>query len=303
MRHGRALDVPARPPAPPRAVPAGLLRARGLPEHEIHRIALVGGHLDAGARDHVVHVPVRQAPVFLVGGHREQHVALRRVGVALRDERLDHGDHLPDPFGRPRLVVRGQAAQRRHVLVVPAQRLVGDLADRPPGLGGARVDLVVHVGDVAHVGHAGPVVPQQPRQHVEHDHVARVAQMRPVVDRRPAEVEADVPGIERAERLHPSARRVAQAQPLAGRGRVGHGGLHRFRGGGPRRLPERVAGALGPPTSCQRACGMQMIAAVPMRGRLPCAAVPAKPLALPPPVPPAASPAPARASSPPPPGR
>ena len=61
-------------------------------------------------------------------------------------------------------------AERRHVLEIPRRRLVGDFADRPPRLGGARVDLVVDVGDVPHVGHVvRPVdVAQKPEQHVEH---------------------------------------------------------------------------------------------------------------------------------------
>lgn len=45
--HGRALDVPARPAATPRARPARLLRRRGLPQHEVGGILLVGRDVDA----------------------------------------------------------------------------------------------------------------------------------------------------------------------------------------------------------------------------------------------------------------
>ena len=90
----------------------------------------------------------------------------------------------------------------------------------------ARVDLVVDVGDVAHVGDVlGAVeVPQQPEQHVEHDHRPRVADMREVVDRRPAHIHAHARGIERRERPLLARERIVELQfhrtlpgPLAGR--------------------------------------------------------------------------------------
>src|SRR5579883_623986 len=41
-RHGRAFEMPARAPEAPGAVPAGLAAAAWLPQHEIHRVALIG---------------------------------------------------------------------------------------------------------------------------------------------------------------------------------------------------------------------------------------------------------------------
>jgi hypothetical protein len=63
-------------------------------------------------------------------------------------------------------------------------------------LPGARVDLVVDVGDVADVGDVvRPVeVAQQPEQHVEHDHRPGVADVGEVVDGRPAHIHAHVAG-------------------------------------------------------------------------------------------------------------
>src|SRR5690606_10639597 len=63
LGHGAALDVPAGAAAAPGAVPAGLLRRRGLPEDEVHRAALVGRDLDAAACDHVVGRAARQRAV------------------------------------------------------------------------------------------------------------------------------------------------------------------------------------------------------------------------------------------------
>src|SRR4051812_20895468 len=50
-RHGRAFQVPAGPAPAPRAVPAGLTVGRGLPQHEIGRVALIGRNLDPGTGD------------------------------------------------------------------------------------------------------------------------------------------------------------------------------------------------------------------------------------------------------------
>ena len=79
-------------------------------------------------------------------------------------------------------------------------------------LGRPRVDLVVDVGDVADIGDVlGPVeVAQQPVEHVEHDHGPRIADMGEVVHRRPAHIDADIPGIERPERLLLATERVVK---------------------------------------------------------------------------------------------
>ena len=74
--------------------------------------------------------------------------------------------------------------------------LLGQLADRDAALGGARVDLVVDVGDVAHIGDVVGAVEmaQQAEQHVEHDDRPRIADMGEVVDRRPAHIHAHAAG-------------------------------------------------------------------------------------------------------------
>ena len=115
--HGRALDVPARPAAPPGAVPARLGLVRGLPQHEVGRVLLVGRHVDPGAGDHLLAVPMGEAAVVGVGGHVEQHVAVGGVGVTTGDQLLDEGDHLRDRLGGARLHARRQGAEGRHVVV------------------------------------------------------------------------------------------------------------------------------------------------------------------------------------------
>ena len=106
-------------------------------------------------------------------------------------------------------------------------------------LRGARDDLVVNVGDVAHIGDViGAVeMAQQAEQDVEDDDRARVADMGEVVDRRAAHIHAHARGIERPER------------PLLARERIVKLELHRTRFGPvstsrrtPRSPPRGLAG-------------------------------------------------------------
>ena len=132
--------------------------------------------------------------------------------MAPRDQRLDHRHHRRDEGGRARLPGRRQRAERAHVLVVPGRRLGGDRLDRPSALGGPRVDLVLDVGDVAHVGDLRLAidVAQQPEERVEHHHRPGVADVRAVIDRRPADVHPHVGRIERHEALLRSRPRVVE---------------------------------------------------------------------------------------------
>ena len=216
-RHRRALDVPARPARrrnAGRRRPGRLAGLRRLPQHEIHRIALVGRDVDARAGDHLVKRALRQRAVILHRRHAEQHVLLGDVGVAVRNQPLDQRLHLLDVLGRARLDVGRQTAQRRDVLLEILVGLFGQLADRDAALRGARVDLVVDVGDVAHVGDVALAVEmaQQPVQHVEHDHRPRVADVREVVDRRTAHVHAHALVIERLERPLLARERIVELQ-------------------------------------------------------------------------------------------
>ena len=218
QRHGRAFDMPPRPPPAPGRLPPRLIVGGWLPQDEIHRILLVGCHLDPRAGDHVVDRPPRQLTVIGVGPHPEQHMALRRIGMAARDQILDHRDHAADMLGRLRLleprVLRIVHAQRRHVLMKPLRRGPRQLVDRDPALARAVDDLVLYIGDVAHIGHMPrpEEMLQQPIQHVEHHHRPRVAQMRPVIDGGAADIHPHVAGVDRFKDLLLAGLRVVQSE-------------------------------------------------------------------------------------------
>ena len=138
----------------------------------------------------------------------EEHMPVRLVGVAVRDQLFDHLDHLLDMPGRARLDIGRERAERRHVGVEGLGRPRRDALDGLARLLCAGVYLVVHIRDVAHIGHARIEPLQQPVEHVEHDHGARIADMREVVDRRPAHIEAHMLRVERLERLLGARQRV-----------------------------------------------------------------------------------------------
>ena len=151
-RHCAALDVPTRAAAAPRTLPARQLGRRGLPQHEVARIALVVGDLYSGAGEQLLRVAPRQRAVARVRGDGEQHVAGGRVGMAAGDQPLDHFDHLGDVRGRARLDVGRQDVECGEVGLEVRVGARGQARDRLAQSRGAGVDLVVDIGDVAHVG-------------------------------------------------------------------------------------------------------------------------------------------------------
>ena len=135
---------------PSRAV----VRVGRLPQHEVAGVALVGRDLDARAGEHVVGVAAARAGRTRAKlGDGEQHVAFGRVGVARRDEALDHRDDLRR-CDRWRAARRRAARRRARAVLVDTPRGSAPSASPigTPFACAACVDLVVDVGDVAGVG-------------------------------------------------------------------------------------------------------------------------------------------------------
>ena len=195
--------MPAGAAITPRAFPPRREGIRRLPQYEIHRVFLEGRHLDPRACDHVIDRAARQRAIVFVRPYAEQHMALFGIGMAAVDQGLDHRHHRADIFGRARLMAWPQCAQGVHIGMIPGDRLIGDVADRAAGLGGLGVDLVIHVGEVAHIGHMRrPIdMPQQAEQRVEHHHGPGVADMGAVIDGRAADIHAHVFGVQGSELL------------------------------------------------------------------------------------------------------
>ena len=124
--HGRAFDMPARATAAPGRIPAGQVASGGFPQDEITRVTLVGCDFHASACQHFFRITARELAVVLERVDREQGMAFGRIGMAVVDQALDHGDDLRDMCGGLRFDVRRRHAQAGHVGAVGGGVLVGD---------------------------------------------------------------------------------------------------------------------------------------------------------------------------------
>ena len=188
--HGRALDVPAGAAHSPGAFPGGFAGFLRLPEGKVQRVLLDLVHAHARAALQVLQVLPAQAAVAGEGADAVVHVALGFIGQALVDEPLDEGDDLRDVLGGAG-VHRGRAdAQGFGVGEVLGDVALGDLPDGHALLVGAADHLVVDVGEILHEGHFVAAIFQIAAKHVKDDEGTRVADVKEVVYRRTAGIDA-----------------------------------------------------------------------------------------------------------------
>ncbi len=199
--HRRAFDVPAGPSRTEGARPHRLARLRRLPEHEVGGVLLVRRDLHPGAVDHLVQRPARELAVVGIGLGVEQHVALGGVGGVVAHQPADHVDDRVHRLRGARLEGRRQRAQARHVGVVGVEVARRDHLDRHALVGGLLVDVVLAIQPA-----------QQAEQHVERHHRPGVADVREVVDRRPADIHRHSVWVDRNEVPLLAGHGVVQAQ-------------------------------------------------------------------------------------------
>ena len=214
-RHRRAFDMPTRAATAPRRVPAGQIVAGGFPQHEITGVAFVGSHVDASAGQHVVGIAARELAVASETTHCKQHVMFGGVGVAIGNQAFDHRNDLADMPCGFRLDIGGKFAahaQRGHVVTIGRTVFVGDRADWRAQCFCRRVDLVVHVGDVAGIAQATEAPPQQRRQHAKHHRSACIADMHVVVNSGAADVHRGAVGNQRDEKFGAAAQGVVKKE-------------------------------------------------------------------------------------------
>ena len=108
--HGRALDVPARPPLAPLRGPVGFARFGVLPKDKIQGIALGVGNTDACARAQIIDAFTREFPVIFKFADGVVHIAVRcLIRQALFFQDFDKTEHLGDKLRCTRLVCGSQA--------------------------------------------------------------------------------------------------------------------------------------------------------------------------------------------------
>ena len=194
-RHDDALRVPSRTSGAPRGLPARLSRLRLLPQHEVQRRALLLVRLDPGASPQRVQRLTGQEPVARDIEHRQIDPGGRLVRHPAAHQIGDEVDHAVDVGGGVGNLVRSEHAERVHDL--PPQGLVsrGELRNRH-ALGRSPVDdLVLDISDVGDIGDLETAEQQVAAEHVEDEGEPAVSEVRHPVDRRTADVEADLAGL------------------------------------------------------------------------------------------------------------
>src|SRR5690554_7699601 len=108
-RHSRTLDVPARPAIAPGRLPADFSRLGGLPQGKVRRAAL--GLLDThpGTGHQVFQFPLAELAVVREGIYCKIDISVvRGIGMATRNQGLDHRDDVINISSRPRLITGSQ---------------------------------------------------------------------------------------------------------------------------------------------------------------------------------------------------
>ena len=241
-RHGRALQVPARPAPTPGGVPGGVGRLGGLgglPQGEVTRVALVGldvvielGLVLGGGQ--VLQTLVGQGAVAGQGAHVVVDVAgLSDVGVAGVQQALYQVDHLGDVACGARLVGGGGHPQGAVGGVeLPLEALgPGPPRHRRLGGGGLAEDLVVDVGDVADEADLLAAALEPAAQDVEGDAAAHVADVGRALDGGTTQVDRHQAGGGRGGQRHDGAGGgVVHTQGRRVRSGGGVGGARGLRG-------------------------------------------------------------------------
>ena len=254
--HGRALDVPAGTAHAPGAFPRGLAGLLCLPESKVQRVLLDLVHAHARAALQILQILPAQAAIAGEGAHAVVHVALGFVGQSLVDEPLDERDDLRDVL-RGAGMHRGRTdAQRLGVGEIFGDVALGNLRDGHALLVGAADHLVVDVGEVLHEGHFVAPVFQVAAQHVKDDEGARVSDVKEIIDRGPAGIDAHLSLVEGHERflfpghavvnLHAVRSFIALCRPVRFRPYIARGRAHPP---GPPRSPRSPAAAHAAPDS------------------------------------------------------
>ena len=210
--HGAALDVPPGPAVTPRTRPENIpiFRNPRLPEGKVRdRLLLVLVARHALSDAHFFKVQLHQLPIL--GAARtvlldaEIYRPIRRaIGQPARDQLFDERDDVPNMLGGARRLVRLAAVEGLQVLPKSRLKARGDLPQRLLGLADALDDFVIKVRDIHHVLDGITLGLQAASDQVAKDECAPIADVREVINRRPAAIKANLlpGGVEWNELLH-----------------------------------------------------------------------------------------------------
>ncbi len=195
QRHGRALEVPARPPRGIDNVPGRLAGLRALPQHEVADVLFsVVVRIDPRPRLHALMVETRQLPVVAQGRDLEVDRAITAIGVPVALERRHERAHALQVLRvrRPRHLLHFLEAERPRILQKGGNVLVRVRPQIHARLPSARNRTIVDVREIQHLPHLEPEqMPQRAAQHVHAHEGPKVPDVPSCIDRQAAQVHAD----------------------------------------------------------------------------------------------------------------
>ena len=213
--HGerRTLDVPARSSGSPQRFPRRLALGRGLPQHEVQWVPLVGiidvAASFSGVRQHRLAVVPRDLAESGKRADVEVHGAAGFVGVSSIEDHPDETSDVGDGGCGPGFAPAGEHLERQHVVVEPGGLGCCQIEIVHADLARLAEQIVIDIGHITNAASLVASVPKSTLKHVVADVRGGVPQMRGVIRRDPAGV--DQHQRSRFERHDLTAGRVVQA--------------------------------------------------------------------------------------------
>ncbi len=210
--HRRAFDMPARTTGSPGAVPCRLARPGSLPHGEVGRVAFAVAGFDASSRQHFVDASPAQFAVIVIPLDLKVDVTIERISMAVFDERADHLEHLVDVLGGFWKPVNRVDAHGLEVFEVIVRHLLGEGFDRGSFFSSLVDEFVINVGDVDDPVDRIARVFEISFDRIEDDRPDHVPDMCRLVNRRPAQIHADLAWLDRFKILFCPGQRVVDSQ-------------------------------------------------------------------------------------------
>ena len=126
-------------------------------------------------------------------------MAVRDIRIAIFYQSLDDFYHLLNMLCCARFMRWAKAAQRAHIVMEPLRHLAGKCLNGNAALYRGCINFIIHIGDIANIRYVQIEMFEQAVEHIIHHHRARIADMRPCIDRRPADIHFHIPCIRRSE--------------------------------------------------------------------------------------------------------
>ena len=215
--------MPPGPPRTPGRVPLRLAFFCRLPQGEIGGVALALALQVAQARRLLLDLAAGELAVVAIASNVEPDVAALRVGEAVLDQRLAQVDDVGDVVGGLGEFVDGVDAEQREAVEILGGVLLRQGLHRGVEPFRGVDELVIDVGDICHPRHVEAFEDEVTLDRVEDDRPDHVADVRGLVDGRPAEIHADLSRADRLEELFLLAEGVVNPETHGPLGFTGFG--------------------------------------------------------------------------------